>query len=951
MSISRPETKPGEQGASYARRAIGPAVSAVRRRAAAAKRHRSAHATVGSAQAAAIHPHTEQVRGAAVQTVSVLDGSKPQPFRRQEFKDKLRKAILDATPQPKTEAEADSVKDGGAKASKALTGEMQTSRDRTVGPMQAAAATNVSPADQPKSAVAPLQVQPPGPAPAPVSAASVVPASLPAQRLDYSADREPTDRVMAQNDVTQEQLKKGNDPAFGPALESRAAAVKHEAAAEATYRSEERRVQDQTHDDATSALTQGLTGIHARRATRLGKVATAQRGIAAHDAAKREEITARIARIKKDTKSKVDATLREIEDEAPKIFSRGLARAEEAYEAAFEEAKGGIGTWLTTWGSSWDRHIAEALATARAEYMHQVDVAIDQVADLIDAKLAEAKECVSAGRRAVDEFVNGLDGTLRHFGEKARDSVSSDFDAMVAQIDERSDALVSTLAGQYKESFERMSAREEELREANKSLWQRVYDATVGLVKKIIAFKNMLFDVLARAAGVISDIIHDPIGFLGNLVDAVGLGLKNFKSNIATHLKKGLMEWIFGALSGAGLEIPETFDLKGILSLLLQVLGLTYANFRARAAAIVGETVVNALEQAAGVFKIFVTEGVKGLWNFIKEKVSDLKSMVVDAIFDFIKEKVITAGITWIIGLLNPVSAFFKAIKAIYDIVMFFIDHATQIMELVNAIINSVAAIVKGNITAAAAWVENALAKIIPVAIGFLASLLGLGDPSKPVKEIIEKARSPVNKAIDWVIHGAVKLVKAAGKFIKGLFGKKEEKPLEHDDDPAKASKLAAGLAAIQSEESARLKDGTLTREDADTVAAKVKAQHPVFKTLTVVEGKGTWDYDYIASPRSRYIGGPKRGGQLTVRTLRIKDPNVAAKVESARRKGSEWELALGAAVVKEILVPKWEVTIRVPIEILVRGQREFDYPSREDPGPAQGAERSPLRERSDALS
>ena len=166
-------------------------------------------------------------------------------------------------------------------------------------------------------------------------------------------------------------------------------------------------------------------------------------------------------------------------------------------------------------------------------------------------------------------------------------------------------------------------------------------------------------------------------------------------------------------------------------------------------------------------------KGVAGLWEFIKEKVSDLKAMVLDAIFDFIKEKVITAGITWIIGLLNPVSAFFKACKAIYDIVMFFINHASQIMELVNAIINSVSAIVKGNITAAANWVENALAKIIPLAIGFLASLLGLGDPSKTVKETIEKAQAPVNKAIDWVIHGAVKLVKAAGKFIKGLFGSK----------------------------------------------------------------------------------------------------------------------------------------------------------------------------------
>ena len=362
--------------------------------------------------------------------------------------------------------------------------------------------------------------------------------------------------------------------------------------------------------------------------------------------------------------------------------------------------------------------------------------------------------------------------------------MSGDFDAMAAQIDEHRDALVSKLAQQYKESYERMSAREEELREANKSLWQRVYDATVGLIKKIIAFKNMLLDVLARAAGVVSEIIHDPIGFLGNLVSAVMLGLKNFMANIEAHLEQGLMDWIFGALAGAGLQLPETFDLKGILSIILQVLGLTYANFRARAVAIVGEQVVAGIEHAAGVFKIFMTEGVSGLWEFIKEKVSDLKSMVLDAIFSFVKEKVIIAGVTWIIGLLNPVSAFFKACKAIYDIVMFFVDHASEILALVNAIIDSVSAIVKGNITAAAARVEDALAKAIPVAIGFLASLLGLGDPSKPVKETIEKAQSPVNKAIDWVITKAVALVKAAGKLLG--FGKEDKEKGTHSDDPEK---------------------------------------------------------------------------------------------------------------------------------------------------------------------
>ena len=836
-----------------------------------AKRHPPARAAVGAAQAAAIHPYTEQARGAAVQTVSGLAAAKPQAVRREEFKAKLKQAVTDAMQQPKTEAQATAVmKEGGHKASKSLKADLSVERDAAVGPLEAAAKTEAPVSGQPETGTE-LHVQPPGPPPASVSPDSVVPAPLSAERLDYSADREPTDRAMAQDDVTQDQLKKGNDPAFTPTLDSRATAEKHEATAEAQYRGQERAVQGAAHGDAAVALTHGLGGIHAGRTARLEKVGGKQQDLKDRDALKRQAITDRVTGIKNETKSKVDAVLKQIDDEAPKIFGTGLARAEKAYDAAFEEAKGGVGTWLTTWGSDWDDLITRALATARAEYMGQVDIAIDEVADLVDKKLSEAKGCVAAGRREVDQFVDGLDKHLRQAGEAARDAVSGDFDAMAAQIDEHRDALVSKLAQQYKESYERMSAREEELREANKSLWQRVYDATVGLVKKIIEFKNMLLSALSRAAGVISDIIHHPIRFLGNLVDAIGLGLKNFKSNIAMHLKRGLMEWIFGALSGAGIQLPEAFDLKGILSIVLQVLGLTYANFRARAVAIVGETVVSALEQAAGVFKIFMTQGVAGLWEFIKEKVSDLKSMVLDAIFDFIKEKVITAGITWIIGLLNPVSAFFKACKAIYDIVMFFINHASQIMELVNAIINSVSAIVKGNITAAANWVENALAKIIPLAIGFLASLLGLGDPSKTVKETIEKAQAPVNKAIDWVIHGAVKLVKAAGQFVKGVFGKKDKgKDTQHEDDPAKAARVEAGIAHIHRLEQEREKNGKLTGRDAEDIVADTRVKHGVFSSLSVKHAGDHWLYVYTASAEQTVTGANVDPEEVTVEGTQI---------------------------------------------------------------------------------
>jgi hypothetical protein len=729
---------------------------------------------VAAAQAAGINPKTEQTRTAAAQTVENLDvdAAKAEKIKRGEFKAKLKQAIEAATPQPKTESEADKViKTGATDASMVLHGQLATERDAATGSLKSTAATEVPPTTQPAPPRTDLRPEQVGAPPAPVSAAPVVPAPLPPERLDYSSDRAPTDQVMAENNVTQEQLAEGNDPAFGPALQAHSTAEKHEATVEARYRQSESKVRDHAQGAAQQALTQGLTDLHSVRELRINKVVGEQLSTKSKSLVERQKITDKINSIKDKTREDVKAILDGMDTEATRIFEDGLKRAEKAYEDTFEEAKGGVGTWLTTWGSDWEKLIENSLAKARKEYLIQVDKAIDEVADFVEAKLKAAKQRVTDGRTEVDDFVKGLDDSVKQFGEEALQAVSTDFDAMTTDIDQRRDGLIDKLSQQYKVSYERMSTMEEKLREENKSLWQRVYDATVGLIKKIIEFKNMLLGVLGRAIEVIGDIIAHPVRFLGNLVSGIMQGLKNFMGKIGVYLQKGLMEWLFGALTGIGLQMPDKFDLQGIVSIVLQILGLTYANFRARAVAIVGEPVVAAIEKAADIFKIFITEGIHGLWRFIKEKLADLKSMVLDAIFDFIKERVILAGITWIIGLLNPASAFFKACKAIYDIVMFFINRGKQIMELVSAVVDSIAAIAKGAIGTAVGLVENALAKAIPVAIGFLAGLLGLGDPSKPVRELIEKARAPVNKAIDWVINLAVKGVKAIGMFAGAAAG------------------------------------------------------------------------------------------------------------------------------------------------------------------------------------
>jgi hypothetical protein len=220
-------------------------------------------------------------------------------------------------------------------------------------------------------------------------------------------------------------------------------------------------------------------------------------------------------------------------------------------------------------------------------------------------------------------------------------------------------------------------------------------------------------------------------------------------------------------LAEAGVEIPETFDFKGILKLVLSVIGVTWQAIRAMIVKRIGEPVMAKLEKAVDFVKVLVTEGPAGLWKWIVEKIGDLKAMVMDQIKDFVITKVIMAGVTWLIGLLNPAAAFIKACKAIYDLVMFFIEKGEAIKGVIDAALDSVEEILAGGVSKVAGMIENALAKVVPVLIGLLASLLGLGGLGDKIKKILETVRKPVNKAIDFVVGKVVKLGKGVLRRVK----------------------------------------------------------------------------------------------------------------------------------------------------------------------------------------
>jgi hypothetical protein len=939
------------------RAAIAPAVDAIRHRAANARKHRMPpRVLVKSAEEAGKKPHIEKKRADDCQTVEHVDvKAQEAETKGTGFKGAFRRRLEEAisanmTKPPSTESDADELRERGAKnANAALQDESVSQRDAVIVPLKAAA----NPQQQPlgDSSAPPVQLEQVGPPPASVSAASVVPAPLPADRFDFSADHEPTDQVMAENNVTKEQLEEGNDPAFGPTLEARAEAEKHGAGIEARYRQAESSVQGNALGAAQHAIAHGLGSIHDARKTRIGDVTGEQYGTRDKNEAERKRITEGIAGIKNDTLNEVNRTLNSMETMAVSKFQSGLDRAEVAYDDAFKEARGGRArrawNWLTKWRGSWREHIENLLTTARNAYDAEVRRTIDDVADFVEQQLKSARLRVARGLQDVQIFVGRLDRDTMVFAKDAVTAVTADFTAMVNEIDNRSEGLIGKLSQQHKASYERMLETEEKLRQENKPLWERVYDATVGVIKKINELKDMLLDILGRAASAIWDIIKHPIRFLETLVSGVGDGLSNFIKKIDVYLQQGIFAWLLGE----SVQLPEKFDLAGVSSIVLQILHIDSAYFRARAVSLVGERVVTTLEQGAEEFEIVRREGIPGLRRLALQHLSDLKSMVVDAIWGFIKNSVIGAGVEFILKLLTPASAFIAACKAIYEIVVFIIRRASQLKDLVSAIIDSIAAIAKGDASAAAGRVERALVKAIPVAIGFLAGLLDLGDPAATVRSIIDKARSLVDRAIDAVINLAMKGVKAAGKLVAGVFGgKKEEKgkeekgkqeqPVKHAPYDGQIGEVVHWTAEDESHELWIAESGGVLE-----VMMASADKEPVRAKVTEYEGKvAKIKGQHAKDRRQRATSAIAEARKLLTRTLEAAKATMAALANPNAKPGQ--------AKVKNEETESWEEVLWRQLQTIQIALHLIDIPKTKIPSGGVKASKvtaEPLTKKGDA--
>jgi len=283
---------------------------------------------------------------------------------------------------------------------------------------------------------------------------------------------------------------------------------------------------------------------------------------------------------------------------------------------------------------------------------------------------------------------------------------------------------------------------------------------------------DLMLRVIGKAADRLDEIIMEPLKFLKNLGAAFWQGLQKFLDNIVKHLANGLIGWLVGPLNKLGITGLKDLSLGSILNLVLQVLGINEGKIRSKLEKAVGPTAFKILDHAWRLLKALWDGGPAALWEEIKSQLSDLKNMVIGGITQWITKEVIEAGIAYLIKLSNPVGAIIQALQAIYKVVKTIIEKANQIMQVVDGVLDSIGDIMSGAIDGAATLVEAALGRAVPVAIAFVANLLGIGDPAPTVSKIIKDVQDRVDKAMDWLIQKFKDLAMKAFGFLKRMAGK-----------------------------------------------------------------------------------------------------------------------------------------------------------------------------------
>jgi hypothetical protein len=601
------------------------------------------------------------------------------------------------------------------------------------------------------------------------------------ERITLEKESGKIDDQMAENDVDEQQLEEANEDKFTGSLNEKRKSQAEASKVKEDYRAIESEKLEKDKKNAKATVNDKVDKVHDARESEFGKVDVVKNSTKTADELKRKEISDHIEKIYSDSEKSVTEKLNVLESSVNIEFDLIMTTANDHFKKNVND--GLDDEFISEFVSKrldrgdYNRRVKKVFVRESGKYTKELSDALNPLTAKIANTLNAIVEEINAAKNAVIVYVNGLEPSLAAIGAESAKAVLDKFNSLEKSVNEKQEALTNNLAKKYADGVMSLETQFKEIMDSRKSWLEKALDAIVDAIKEIINLLADLKKALERAADYAGRIIKSPKKFFNNLVEGATAGFNNFVKNIGKHLLEGALSWVTGEMSEAGIQLPKEFDFKGILSIILQVLGITINNVKEIAKKVIGERYVNMLEKGVDIgmnvgdkiFKIFTIikkEGITGLWEFIKEQFSDLKERLLEEAKTFAITTIIEVAVVKIVSMLIPGAGFISAVKSLIDFIKTLFAKARQIVNIITGIIDTFGEILAGNVSKVSTMIENILAKFLSMAITFLAAILGLGNIGKKMNEIIQKKiKDPINKAITKMMEKLKAIMTKLGIF------------------------------------------------------------------------------------------------------------------------------------------------------------------------------------------
>ncbi|HSE15983.1 MAG TPA: hypothetical protein VLB46_02960 [Pyrinomonadaceae bacterium] len=619
-------------------------------------------------------------------------------------------------------------------------------------------------------------------------------APLQKEHTDVSNYTKEADSKLKEEGVTQEQLDMVDSGDL-------ASANKEKKGMEKTAQTEpvviQKFAQDQNkkvETDLKQEETKKRSEMRSRRKANLGVTGQKQKNAKSTLEKKREEVATKINGIYTAAQDKVKKRLADLETASMKRFDDGNAKATQQFEddvnselRAFKADRySGWFGWarkVRDWWKGMDDlpAVKEIFERNREKFVATVNKLVEDITADNKKVIQECKDELHNARTTIKDYVDKLGPSLKDIGKKAAEEMNSKLNEMDKFIAKKEEDLQNQLKDKQTAAIKAIDEKIEKMKEAMAGALAKLGKLLLWAAKKFFTWALGKFgfslgtieNIINKGVAVLKAIFTKPIQFVKNLMRAAITGFENFGKHFLKHLQDAVFDWLTGSIEG--FTLPSTWDFKGIISIALQMIGISYANLRRHMVSVMTEPVVVGLEKTFTLVKTLVTEGPMAAWDQLKEMANDIKEAFIQAVKDFIKQKIVEQAIQWIIGIFVPGAGIIKAIIGIYDTIVFFIKKAADIIKMVGNFLSSVSEIAAGNIGAAAQAMESGLARGLLLVVNFLAALLRLGGVTAKVREAIQKVRAKVDdvmlKVAKWIATKAKALISKGVGAVKGAAG------------------------------------------------------------------------------------------------------------------------------------------------------------------------------------